>query len=374
MSRSRDFGAAASSLAAPSSANNGYNHVVDTTQASGWSFSPSGAAYKNYIANGAFDVFQRSIVSGTSVTATSSPGYILDRWTNDTGGGNGSITYSRQSVTPGSIPGIELPYHYRLNQTTAGSGSSYLTALWQRIEDVRTLAGQTVTLSFYAKSDTAGRTIRTECYQVFGTGGSGSVVCDVYEPHTLTTSWQRYTRTFTIPSVSGKTIASDSTLWVVLSDKAINTVHTTDITGVQLEIGSVATPFVRQGGHVMGETQMAQRYYYRDTLEKHMVYARDTNYWFVTKEFPVRMKSNPSFNHNVTTKVGNTGVFPGTAGQMGFYANGWTATNATAVACNSDGITTDHGTFYFSGWNATVGTTGSLQSNALTYFEWSADT
>jgi hypothetical protein len=210
---------------------------------------------RNIAINSSFDIWQR----GTSFTSR-------DGWTADRnyffGDGSGAAsTISQQTFTPGTAPfaGYEAQFFYRYNQTTAGSGGS-LNILDNILEDVRTLAGQTVTLSFFAKADSA-RSVTATFRQNFGSGGSGSVNTSVGTA-SVTTAWQRFSFTITMPSVSGKTIGSSSNL-VIRLGFPINTTQTIDIWGVQLEAGSVATPFVRAGGTLQGELAACQRYYQR---------------------------------------------------------------------------------------------------------------
>ena len=130
---------------------------------------PAGAAGapagRNKFINGNFDVWQR----GTSFSAS---GYAADRWKNGYGGGNATV-FSQQSFTLGQtdVPG-NPKFYSRQVTTSANSASSYAT-LNQKLEGVRTFAGQTVTISFYAKAD-AVKNIAIEPYQNFGTGGSPS--------------------------------------------------------------------------------------------------------------------------------------------------------------------------------------------------------
>jgi hypothetical protein len=215
-------------------------------------------AGKNKIINGDFGIWQR----GTSFAAISGGAYSADRWVHGQDG-SGNVTISQQTFTPGTAPvaGYEGTYFLRAAVTTTGT-ATYLEET-QRIEDVRTFAGQTVTLSFWAKADSARSSI-VYPVQVFGTGGSGVVV--VATPSiTYSTSWARYSFTFGIPSVSGKTIGAGSYLGF-----NIRTPHasgsTLDIWGVQVEAGSIATPFqTASGGSIQGELAMCQRYYFRST-------------------------------------------------------------------------------------------------------------
>lgn len=202
---------------------------------------------RNKIINGAFDFWQR----GTTFVNPSSDTYLADRWTCYTAGG--ARTISQQTFTPGSAPiaGYEGQYYLRMACSSAGT-----SVLKQKIEDVRTFAGQTVTISFFAKADAA-RTPAIQYYQQFGSGGSGTVNAVIFSP-TLTTSWARYSATFTLPSVSGKTIGANSALQF---DFDFGTsVQTIDIWGVQVEAGSVATPFQRAAATLAGELAACQRY------------------------------------------------------------------------------------------------------------------
>ena len=77
----------------------------------------------------------------------------------------------------------------------------------------------------------------------------------------MTTTWQRFTYTGTLSS-SGNEIGFQ------FNHTPTGTAGTNDyfeVTGVQLELGSSATPFSRAGGTIQGELAACQRYYYRVT-------------------------------------------------------------------------------------------------------------
>ena len=227
-------------------------------------------AGKNKIINGDFYVNQRNFSS----TTTSSV-YMFDRWTQYLA--DGTVTYSAQTFTPGTAPvaGYEGKNFIRC-VTTGQTLTSAAALLIQNIEDVRTLAGQTATISFWAKAGSGTPKVAVEAYQSFGTGGSPSAaVSTPAGAVTLTTSWARYSVTVAIPSISGKTLGTnnDPTLALNLWTSAgtnFNTrassigIQTTtiDIWGVQIEAGSVATPFTTATGTLSGELA-ACKYYFR---------------------------------------------------------------------------------------------------------------
>jgi hypothetical protein len=229
---------------------NGETLVADSSTSTGLRYTSNFAAGKNKIINGDFGIWQRG-------TSFSSYGYTADRfyWAFD---GTGTRTLNRQTFTPGTAPvsGYEGQYFARYDQTTAGTGGTYAQIV-QRLEDVRTFANQTVTLSFWAKAD-ASRTITPYFYQDFGSGGS-SGVNGSSASFNLTTSWVRYSATFSIASVSGKTIGTSSYLGLIIA-LPVNVVQAIDIWGVQLEAGSVATAFQTATGTIQGELAACRRY------------------------------------------------------------------------------------------------------------------
>jgi hypothetical protein len=214
-----------------------------------------GQAGKNKVINGNFGVWQRgtSITTGTAGTYV----YTADRWLSFFYGTNTS-SVTQQTFTPGAAPvaGYEGQFFGRFTSTSTANFISY------RVEDVRTLAGQTATLSFWAKSASA-QNLTTSLTQSFGSGGSGNVGGIISGTAALTTSWQRFTFTASIPSISGKIVGTSS--YVLLEFVgAIN--NAVDLWGMQLEYGSKATPFqTASGGSPQAELAMCQRYYYRMT-------------------------------------------------------------------------------------------------------------
>jgi hypothetical protein len=231
------------------------------------------AAGKNKIINGDFYVNQRNFTS----TTTSSYGF--DRWRYEFS--SGTNTYSAQTFTPGTAPvaGYEGKNFAQMAITGQSATSAY-NILGQRLEDVRTFAGQTVTLSFWAKASSGTPKIGLEITQVFGSGGSPSAfVSTPMGAITTSTSWVRYSKTIAVPSISGKTIGTDANssfieanLWLSAgsdhntraSSIGINN-STFQIWGVQLEQGSTATAFQTATGTIQGELAACQRYYYRLT-------------------------------------------------------------------------------------------------------------
>jgi hypothetical protein len=211
----------------------------------------------NAVINGAFDIWQR----GTSFTvAAGGQVYTADRFGHDRNGTGATVTISRQTFTPGEAPeaGYEGQFFARIAQSVAGSGSTF-SNFDTRIEDVRSFAGQTVTFSFWAKASAA-TTIRSlNLSQNFGSGGSAGVN-NLTSEVVLSTSWQRYTRTVSVPSVSGKTIGAGSFLRASFG-LPLNSTFTIDIWGVQVEEGTVANDFRRNANSLQGELAACQRYY-----------------------------------------------------------------------------------------------------------------
>jgi hypothetical protein len=231
-----------------------------------------GQAGKNKIINGDFAINQRNF---TSATTTLTFGY--DRWTINTSGG--VCTYSAQTFTAGTAPvaGYEAKNFARL-ESTGQSAVGNFCAIRQTIEDVRTFAGQTVTMSFWAKASTGTPLVGVQLNQIFGSGGSS----DVYGTPTLVTlntSWTRYTATVNVPSIAGKTIGTNSNLHFWLMTSVGSTISALgypavglqnviiDFWGAQVEYGSKATPFQTATGTLQGELSACQRYYYRTTAD-----------------------------------------------------------------------------------------------------------
>lgn len=213
-------------------------------------------AGKNKIINGDFGVWQR----GTSFSNPANATYTADRWFVELDGTSFTRTISQQTFTPGTAPvaGYEGTFFYRWNTSVAGTGNT-IQALSTRLEDIRTLAGQTVTLSFWAKAD-ASRALTVYAYQQ-STGGSGTVTTTVGSA-TLTTSWARYTMTVALPSMAGVTIGTNSNLQIRIA-MPTGTTMTCDFWGMQLEAGSTATAFQTATGTIQGELAACQRYYWR---------------------------------------------------------------------------------------------------------------
>ena len=303
----------------------GTANITDVrTRAASGSESYSRTGFKNFVMNGDFRINQRGWSSSTA-----SGTYGFDRWAQFNSGG--TVTYTPQTFTVGTSVGDYQPERYARLVTSGQSAAGDYALLRQTIEDVRSLAGGTATISFYAKAATSALAtpakMAVELVQNFGTGGSPSA--DVSTPAgqvTLTTSWARYSVTVAVPSISGKTIgttANTSGLQLNLWCSAGSTYNTRsgtlgiqsntfDIWGVQVERGGYATAFEERP--LQQELAMCQRYYevVRHRTQGIWISATTCRFIFIAKQ---RMRVSITASLLTTTpyaeywnSVGVTGV------------------------------------------------------------------
>lgn len=157
---------------------------------------------KNYIINGGFDIWQRH-------TTQTSNGYGSDdRWMNSNVGS--TKVHSREDFTIGQTDVKGHPEHFSRTVVTSVPGAGNFTAKQQRIENVVKNSDGTYTATFYGKAD-APKDIAVELTQFFGTGGSPDAeILITPQIVSLTTSWQKFSLTFVVPSVTGKTLGTNN--------------------------------------------------------------------------------------------------------------------------------------------------------------------
>lgn len=264
---------------------------------------PQLMGFKNYIINGNFDVWQYA------TSQTSSDYGSDDRWSN---GHIGSTKTHSQVICTDTERALFNASYFSRTVVTSVAGAGNLVYKYQGIENITKLSGKTVTLSFWAKAD-SNKNIAIELVQAFGTGGtpSGDVQGIGAQQIALTTTWQKKTVTITVPSIVGKTLGTDGfhttkTSLVIWFDAGSNYNSRTaslgqqsgtfDIAQVQIEEGSVATPF-EQRPYAL-ELSLCQRYFLNLTdvyVGQLQGGASVTDIWF-----PTVMRVIPSLTHNVT--------------------------------------------------------------------------
>jgi hypothetical protein len=240
--------------------------VADSAATVGLRYSATPSA-SNPILNGAYDIWQRGTSFSLAASTSAANGFSADRWQTTTGA-NQACTLSRQSTgDTTNLPNIQYCLRYQRNSGQTGTG---FLPLAQSLETVNAIpyAGKTITLSFYARaganysSASSAFTVKidsgtgTDQNILTGyTGGASPINASV----TLTTTWQRFSATGTIAATAAE-------FGIYLGFTPVGTASTNDyyeITGVQIDIGSVALPFRRAMNTLQGELAACQRYYYR---------------------------------------------------------------------------------------------------------------
>lgn len=254
-------------------------------------FSPV-LGHRNKIINGQFGIWQR----GTSFTAND---YTADRWLLQEGAG-AACTVSRQSFAVGQtdVPGDPV-YFLRFARGTAGTAESFVS---QRIEDVRTLSGQTATVTFWVKASAATE-IDINLNQSFGSGGSASTLVNtaVSTGESVATSWTKKSFSVSIPSINGKSLdgADDYlALGFYRQHDSTNPTADVDIANVSL-VGGDATNEADPGAwrDITTELLLAQRYYTVIDTPTYGYFYGEANDSFIAGPsgvFSVQMRTSPT--------------------------------------------------------------------------------
>lgn len=256
--------------------------------------------FKNLIINGDFSVAQR----GTSVTPSSGFGYTLDRWQTYSYGSS-TTTVSQQSFTAGQTDVPGSPQYFA--RVAATDTRPYFE---QRIENVIPFGGQTVTISLWAKSSDVAA-LQLDSYSNFGTSGSSTVVDNNgYSLGSLSSTWTKFTHTWTIPSHSGKTINVNNFYAVALTTVS-GDIGTVDIALVQLEFGGTATDFEQES--YATTLQKCMRYYQKIVAapaspaqtycEVCNANQRTTSTSYGVFHHPVPMRQFPTLSYNTLSNL-----------------------------------------------------------------------
>jgi hypothetical protein len=224
-----------------------YMTDVDQTavwDGSQWTVLAPIAGGRNVVINGAMQVAQR----GTTFTGLTSFQYSLDRWKSfRLSGAPYNISQQATSDTT-NLPNIQ--YCARVGRANSNTDLQ-LVFFSQSFESLnsRAFAGKIATVSFYARKganySAASSALKVELNTGTGTdqdviNGFTGQASPINQTATLTTTWQRFTYTSTTLSSSMTQLAINFYYTPVGTAGAADYF---EITGVQVEAGSVPTPF-----------------------------------------------------------------------------------------------------------------------------------
>ena len=296
------------------------------------------AGTRNRIINGDMQIDQRN--AGAAVTATAAGVYTVDRWAvvEDT---DGTATV-QQSITVFPA-GLFTSLLWTVGTADASLASTQNAAIVQRIEGFNVADfnwgganAQTVTVSFWVRSSVTGTfpvSLRNSANNRSYVATFTISAANTWEKKTVTitgdTSGTWLTGTsigliLTIALAAGTSFNTTAGAWAagnyVSTSSCTNLMATAGatfyLTGVQLELGSVATPFERRS--YGQELALCQRYYWTRTGVEFLATVNAGNGYRQHITYPVEMRANPTitlssityFNANTAT-AGNitTGGF-----------------------------------------------------------------
>jgi hypothetical protein len=263
---------------------------------------PAGSG--NVIINGGFDIWQR----GTAVTNCNAGVFLADRWAPN---GFQNNRVSRVTIAAGSGPSSQFAIR------SATRGDATRAVINQKIESANAIPfrGRTVTLSFWLRHSATSWT--SSSGTSFGdfdyllgwntTTTNSSVITDLWDSSSSSsiaagsfpTTFTKYKLTATVPGnanninvrfqMRGDGTAANDAFWY-------------EVTDVQLEAGTVATPFRRNAPSIQGELAACQRYFQVAEPERLMGNTSATSAGLLNGALPTTMRSSPT----VTLSTGSS--------------------------------------------------------------------
>jgi hypothetical protein len=295
----------------------------------------------NIVINGNFNWWQRNTTFAVSTNNT----YTADRWAILMTGSTSTV--ARQTVSAFTEPFNAL--YFLRSAVTSSAGVSNFNLLTQKIENVVGLAGKQITLSFYAKADSS-RNMSVEFLQNFGTGGSPSADVNSLGINklALTTSWQKFTITVTLPAINGKVLGSNDNSFTGVNfwfDAGANFNSRTsslgqqsgtfDVAQVKVELGSNATAFTLSGASLEADFLNCQRFFTQSMpygnfaggslnqqgqITSGTIPGGSSLYVSTTAVFPVIMRSTPTVQiYDLSSNSNRVGSF--SAGGLVYIGN-----------------------------------------------------
>lgn len=235
--------------------------MVDGKHASDFA-AASGSA--NYIQNGIspqsanFNITGNGVIGGTlnvggniTTSGKSIQGTVLDAspvnyvangsFETNTAGWTGNAVTMSQSTSEAYYGNASLAISY------SGSGDGYV--VYQLPTVPKTLGGRSFTYSFWAKASAAGSTISAAFVQP-QSPAPASNICSMGSNTTISTTWQRYQATCTVP-------ANDvHTTWRVVLRPLSNASATMYVDGVSVQSGTSATDYTPFSANEVGDVSL----------------------------------------------------------------------------------------------------------------------
>jgi len=316
---------------------------------------------RNFLINGEHKISQRG-TSFTGLGGSSSP-YVTDRWYCFNGGSSaGRFTVTQEAIT--DLSGFTTAL--KLDCTTADTsiGADEQLSIIQAIEAQNlqslgfgTSGAKPLVFSFYAKAN-ATKTYVAELYKEDSTTSSQS------HTFTVTSSWQRFEILFNntnadsigdidnnngtgiycvinLHAGSNLTSGTINSTWLAATQANRmpgcqsffdSTDNTFFMTGAQLEIGEVATPFEHDAD--IGTTLLKCQRYFCKTSTTGLISPYGAPYNFVNWQYPVEMRATPTLGGGVQGTADNlnnvNATYYNTGNNYAKFGDGSNAATASA--------------------------------------------
>jgi hypothetical protein len=343
---------------------NGETLVADSSTSTGLRYQTPKT--QNAVYNSGFDVWQRGTTSTANATAAGN-GYSADRWQSIYT--SASMTTSQQATgDTTNLPNIRYCARVQRNSGQTSTQNILVVQTLETADSIR-FAGQTITFSYYARKG-ANFSATSNILNAVVNQGTGTDQNSIYSftsssnvsatTATLTTTWQRFQATATV--AAGSTEIGFYIYYTPTGTAGVNDYF--EITGVQLETGSIATPFNRQSGTIQGELAACQRYFWRPVSGSLEYVAVGQNYAATNAlaviQFPVTMRVNPSVTVSSAAHFSQSDATAGARVLSAFSADSFTESTAR--------LTTTCGAFMVAGGATLINST-----NASATLEFGAE-